>query len=105
MPTQYGHSLLSLRTAIREYELGFHADQLCRDFGFNVVIFGHTHRKKIDKDFLVTEDRIYANTGAWCEDDASCVIIEKFPLKSGIIVKLVNVGVDGSVTNTHTRRL
>ena len=61
--------------------------------------------KKIDKDFLFTEDRIYANTGAWCEDDASCVIIEKFPLKSGIIVKLVNVGVDGSVTNTHTRRL
>ncbi|WP_420628412.1 metallophosphoesterase [Candidatus Leptofilum sp.] len=105
LPTQQGHSLLSLRTAIRELELGFHADQLCRDFGFNVVLFGHTHHKKIDKDFLFVEDRIYANTGTWCDKNASCVIVEKYPLKSGISVKLVDVDLNGSITNTRTRRL
>ncbi len=105
LAAQHGYGLLGLRTAIREYELGFSADTLCRDFDFNIVLFGHTHRKKLDKDFLFVEDRIYANTGAWCEDEASCVIIEKYPLKSGIAVKLVDVDMKGSTTNRQTKHL
>ncbi len=105
LAAQHGYGLLGLRTAIREFELGFSADKLSRDFGFNIVLFGHTHRKKIDKDFLFVEDRIYANTGAWCEDEASYVIIEKYPLKSGISVKLVDVDMNGSITNRRTKRL
>ncbi|MAT99884.1 MAG: hypothetical protein CL608_22310 [Anaerolineaceae bacterium] len=102
---QHQYGLSGLKAAVWEYELGFHADKLCRDFDFNIILFGHTHREKIDKDFLFTDNRVYANTGAWCEENANCVIIEKYPLKSGITVKLVDVGVNGSITDTRTRHL
>jgi UDP-2,3-diacylglucosamine pyrophosphatase LpxH len=45
--------------------LGTLADKLCRD-GVNIVIFGHSHDTKMDKDSWFTEDRIYANCGYWC---------------------------------------
>ncbi|MEM7117971.1 MAG: metallophosphoesterase [Chloroflexota bacterium] len=97
--------VLGVATAINEFELGFHADRMSRTQGFNVVLFGHTHRRKLDKDFLFVEDRIYANTGSWCDDEASCVIVEKYPLKSGCTVKLVEVRGDGKIRDTDTKRL
>jgi UDP-2,3-diacylglucosamine pyrophosphatase LpxH len=45
--------------------LGTIADSLCRD-GINIVILGHSHDTKMDKDSWFTEDRIYANCGYWC---------------------------------------
>ncbi|MHC4694508.1 MAG: metallophosphoesterase [Planctomycetota bacterium] len=45
--------------------LGTVADQLCRD-GVDIVIFGHSHDTKMDKDSLFVKDRIYANCGYWC---------------------------------------
>jgi len=45
--------------------LGTIADSLCRD-GINIVIFGHSHDTKMDKDSWFTNDRIYANCGYWC---------------------------------------
>lgn len=45
--------------------LGTVADQLCRD-GVNIVIFGHSHDTKMDKDSWFVSDRIYANCGYWC---------------------------------------
>jgi UDP-2,3-diacylglucosamine pyrophosphatase LpxH len=45
--------------------LGTVADQLCRD-GVDIVIFGHSHGTKMDKDSWCVKDRIYANCGYWC---------------------------------------
>lgn len=45
--------------------LGTVADQLCRN-GIEIVIFGHSHDTKMDKDSLFAKDRIYANCGYWC---------------------------------------
>lgn len=43
------------------------ADNLCKKGGTNVVVFGHSHEPKFDKDTWFVADRIYANSGAWCE--------------------------------------
>ncbi len=45
--------------------LGTVADQLCRN-GVDIVIFGHSHDTKMDKDTFLVKDRIYANCGYWC---------------------------------------
>ena len=45
--------------------LGTVADQLCRD-GVDIVVFGHSHDTKMDKDSWFVKDRIYANCGYWC---------------------------------------
>lgn len=45
--------------------LGPVADQLCRD-GVDIVVFGHSHDTKMDKDSWLVKDRIYANCGYWC---------------------------------------
>lgn len=48
--------------------LGTIADQLCRD-GIEIVVMGHSHDTKTDKDHLIGRDRIYANCGYWCGFD------------------------------------
>ena len=51
-------------------------DRLSAKKGYKIVIFGHTHKAKIDKDSLFVADRIYANTGCWSQKKAHCVIVE-----------------------------
>lgn len=53
------------------------ADRLCRELSADVVVFGHTHKAKIDKDWFLVENRIYANSGSWCKNHAYCVEIDK----------------------------
>jgi UDP-2,3-diacylglucosamine pyrophosphatase LpxH len=57
--------------------LGWQADRMCHKNDINVVIFGHSHKALIDKDFFLVKDRIYANTGSWCKKNAYCVEVEK----------------------------
>lgn len=45
--------------------LGPTADRLCKN-GTEIVIMGHSHGTKMDKDRLIGRDRIYANCGYWC---------------------------------------
>ena len=45
--------------------LGPVADDLCRN-GVNIVVLGHSHGTKMDKDSILIKDRIYANCGYWC---------------------------------------
>ncbi|MFH1117716.1 MAG: hypothetical protein V1792_27670 [Pseudomonadota bacterium] len=53
--------------------LGSVADSLCKN-GVRMVVFGHSHGTKMDKDSILVDNRIYANCGYWCgfgdEDDA-----------------------------------
>ena len=44
--------------------------------GLKVVVFGHTHVGKIDKDSLCVADRIYVNSGSWCGKEAYCAVVE-----------------------------
>lgn len=53
------------------------ADRLCKRNDYNVVVFGHTHNALIDKDWIFVDDRIYANTGCWCKENAYSVEIDK----------------------------
>jgi len=45
--------------------LGSVADNMCKD-GINIVVLGHSHDTKMDKDSFLVENRIYANCGYWC---------------------------------------
>jgi len=56
--------------------LGNLADRLCKKSDTNVVIFGHSHDWKLDKDKWFVGDRIYANCGTWCDDNKPCTWVE-----------------------------
>jgi len=56
--------------------LGRIADKLCKNQGTNVVVFGHSHDWELDKDSVFCEERVYANCGAWCDEDKPCTFVE-----------------------------
>ncbi|MCP4653822.1 MAG: hypothetical protein GY856_00235 [bacterium] len=110
---RYGHlceqrkvGLFGLRDRLfgRDY-LRTTADQLCKRYGRNLVLFGHTHDAGISKDKVGHEHRIYANSGTWCLEKAHCVIVRKAPIKSGVSVVLAGVGDDGKIGPRTTERL
>lgn len=49
--------------------LGRMADHLCKQGDTNIVVFGHSHDWKLDKDVWFVDDRIYANCGTWCDEE------------------------------------
>lgn len=49
--------------------LGDLADHLSKKGDTRIIIFGHSHDSELDKDSWFVEDRIYANCGAWCDED------------------------------------
>jgi UDP-2,3-diacylglucosamine pyrophosphatase LpxH len=57
--------------------LGPIADKLCKDGYYQVCIFGHSHKSEIDMDTWFVHDRIYANTGYWCESECTFVEAER----------------------------
>lgn len=56
--------------------LGRVADRLCAQSDTNIVVFGHSHDWKLDKDAWFVPDRIYANCGTWCDDKKLCTWVE-----------------------------
>ena len=52
------------------------ADGLCKQNDTNIVVFGHSHDCKLDKDEWFVEDRIYANCGTWCDEKKKCTWVE-----------------------------
>lgn len=81
--------------------LGGAADKLCKKMAYNVVLLGHTHKATIDKDWFAVEDRIYANTGAWCVEQAHCVEVDQSPETKKVVVRLHTVGDNGQITKTR----
>lgn len=92
--TRYGklEQKYSISEFVRELwdrsALGWHADRLCSKNDVNVVIFGHSHKAVIDKDFFLVKDRIYANSGSWCKNNAYCVMVEKNKTTKVILLKV-----------------
>jgi UDP-2,3-diacylglucosamine pyrophosphatase LpxH len=78
----------------KEGELENIGDHLSAKKGYKVVIFGHTHKAKIDKDSFLVADRIYANTGCWCQKKAHCIVVDVTANKK-TSVKLCRVGDSG----------
>ena len=59
-----------------EGDLEKFGDRLSGKHGHKVVVFGHTHTAKIDKDSLFVKDCVYVNSGNWCGKEAHCVVVE-----------------------------
>lgn len=75
------------------------ADRLCQKSDYHVVVFGHTHNALIDKDFFLVKDRIYANSGCFCKENAYCVEIDKAnDPKKPIKVRLNQVEAHGGMS-------
>ena len=56
--------------------LGDLADYLSKKGDTTIIIFGHSHDSELDKDSWFVEDRIYANCGAWCDEEKPCSFVE-----------------------------
>ncbi len=70
-----------------------------------MVVFGHTHNAMIDKDFFLVRDRIYANTGSWCKDNAYCVEIDKNDTPATTCVRLQRVDQRGRIQKTQSEEI
>ncbi|UCD77269.1 MAG: metallophosphoesterase [Desulfobacterales bacterium] len=87
-----------------EGELEPFGDRLSAKKGFKVVIFGHTHKARIDKDSFLVADRIYANSGCWSQKKAHCVIADED--KNGkVVVQLCRVENSGRAVPVETEKV
>jgi UDP-2,3-diacylglucosamine pyrophosphatase LpxH len=79
-------------------------DRLSEQYGHNVVVFGHTHVGKIDKDSLFVKDREYVNSGCWCGKEAYCVVVE--PGDDGkTMASLLAIDAAGEIVEDKSRRI
>jgi len=92
------------RKLANEGDLEKFGDHLSEEQGYKVVVFGHTHAAKIDKDSLFVEDRIYVNSGNWCGKEAHCVVVE--PGDNGqTAASLIAINADGQPVPEESRKL
>ncbi len=87
-----------------EGELEPLGDRLSEKKGFKVVIFGHTHKARIDKDSFLVADRIYGNTGCWSQNKAHCIVADED--KNGkATVQLCRVENSGRAVQVETEKV
>ena len=92
------------RMLANEGDLEKFGDDLSQQHGYKVVVFGHTHAGKIDKDSLFVKDRVYVNSGCWCGKEAHCAVVE--PADGGkTAVALLAIDADGAIVEDESRRL
>jgi len=97
-PFKVGRKLAS------ENDLEKFGDLLCQQHGHQVVVFGHTHTAKIDKDSLLVEDRVYVNSGNWCGKEAHCVVVE--PGDNGKpAASLLSIDAAGEIVAAESRKI
>lgn len=85
------------------FSLGQKADKLCKQSDINVVVMGHIHRAKIDKDTWFVDDCIYVNTGALCEEDAHFVSIEH--TANRLLVNLNKIDDSGLIISSSSEEI
>ena len=87
-----------------ESDLEKFGDQLSEQHGHKVVVFGHTHVGKIDKDSLFTKERVYVNSGCWCGKEAYCVVVE--PGDGGkAAASLLAIDAAGEIVENESRKI
>jgi UDP-2,3-diacylglucosamine pyrophosphatase LpxH len=87
-----------------EGDLEKFGDRLSEQLGHKVVVFGHTHAAKIDKDSLFVKDRVYANSGNWCGKKAHCVVVEPGDNEK-VAVSLLSIDAAGGMVADESCRL
>ncbi len=93
-----------VRMLASEGDLEKFGDRLSEEHGYKVVVLGHTHTAKIDKDSLFVKDRVYANSGNWCGKQAHCVVIE--PKKKGKTkASLLAIDAEGNVVEDESQKI
>ena len=81
-----------------------YGDHLSEQYGHKVVVFGHTHVGKIDKDSLFVKDRVYVNSGCWCGKEAHCVVVE--PGQGGkTAASLLSIDAAGEIVEDESRKV
>jgi len=103
---KFGHRY-AIRSVLGELNaLGWFADRLATSRGYRVVVLGHSHQAKMDKDqWFVADDRIYANAGYMCpsgDDDTNFIEVDKSP--QGLVVNLMRAD-DNAVSTVKTLRV
>jgi UDP-2,3-diacylglucosamine pyrophosphatase LpxH len=97
-PFKVGRKLAS------EGDLEKHGDRLSQQHGHKVVVLGHTHDAKIDKDSLFVKDRIYVNSGNWCGKEAHCVVVEAGD-NGKTAASLLAIDADGETIEGESRKI
>ena len=87
-----------------EGELENIGDGLCDKKGYKIVIFGHTHKAKIDKDSFLVADRVYANSGCWSQKKAHCIMVD-LNKKGESVIKLCRVENSGRAVNVEREKI
>ena len=97
-PFKVGRKLAS------EGDLEKFGDKLSEQNGHKVVVFGHTHTAKIDKDSLFVKDRVYVNSGNWCGKEAHCVVVE--PGDNGkVAASLLSIDAAGDIVEDESCKI
>jgi len=92
------------RMLASEGDLEKFGDRLSEQHGHKVVVFGHTHNAKIDKDSLFVKDRVYVNSGSWCGKEAHCVVVE--PGENGkTAASLLSIDAAGEIVDDESRKV
>jgi UDP-2,3-diacylglucosamine pyrophosphatase LpxH len=87
-----------------EGDLEKFGDKLSEQHGYKVVVFGHTHVAKMDKDSLFVKDRVYVNSGCWCGREAYCVVVE--PGDGGkTAASLLAIDSAGEIVESESRKI
>jgi UDP-2,3-diacylglucosamine pyrophosphatase LpxH len=94
----------SLTKLALENELENVADRLCDKKGYKIVVFGHTHKARIDKDSFLVADRIYANAGCWSQKKAHCIMVD-LNKKGKTTVKLCRVENSGRAVQVEKEKI
>ena len=97
-PFKVGRKLAS------EGDLEEFGDRLSEMHGHKVVVFGHTHTAKIDKDSLFVKDRVYVNSGNWCGKEAHCVVIEPGD-RGKTAASLLAIDATGEIVAEESRKI
>jgi len=93
-----------VRKLASEGDLEKFGDRLSEQQGYKVVVLGHTHTAKIDKDSLFVKDRVYVNSGNWCGKEAHCVVVE--PGTNGkTAASLLAIDAAGKIVSDESRRI
>ena len=92
------------RMLASEGDLEKFGDRMSEEHGYKVVVLGHTHTAKIDKDSLFVKDRVYVNSGNWCGKEAHCVVVKQS--KSGKTkASLLAIDAAGEVVPDESRKV
>lgn len=90
-----------------EKDLSSAAETLAEREGHPLVVFGHTHAAEVERDWFLQPDRLYANAGCWCKEQAHSVEVIQKAGRLEVLLNLVDAEgntIDRATTHRPARR-